>query len=121
MAKRRAIRPKLFQSNEATKKYMDNFAHNKVQSVLDGAMKSIEKAKPDNVEIVRKPKYIKVTEDRMRKIGVIDLKPYFAKSPHRKQSKGGGWYLTVPIKRTKRSMSRRMYEQLRSIPLETGQ
>lgn len=108
-------RPSLFKDRETTKSRMKALGDKLVEGTLNSGMKAVQKAQPDNIEAVRKPKYLELTEKRLQNLGVIDLKPYFAASPHRKQSKDGGWYLTVPIKRQARGMSRRMYEQLRAI------
>lgn len=54
---------------------------------------------------------------RMVNRGVIDLKPFFAKSPKAKRMKGGGWFLVVPISKTTRSMiktlGRKTYDNIR--------
>jgi hypothetical protein len=115
MAKRKAIRPKLFKDNESTRTTMQQIGNLLVQKTLDAGVTAIRENPPEEeVKISRKPKYLEVTQKRLDKLGVIDLKPYFARSSHRKLKKGGGWYLTVPIPRKKKNMSRRMYDQLRT-------
>jgi hypothetical protein len=121
MAKRQAQRPRLFKNENAPKKVMRNFGDGLVNKTLDSTMKSIKQQEPKNISAERKPKYIKLTEQRMESLGVIDLKPFFAKSGKAKKKADGGWYLRVPIRRTKRSMSRRMYEQLRGFDTQPGE
>ncbi|QIW88677.1 hypothetical protein P59_080 [Bacillus phage P59] len=118
----KAIRPKLFKSDAATKSTMQQIGNVLVQKTLSEGVRAIRENPPeDEVKISRKPKYLEVTQKRLDKLGVIDLKPYFARSSHRKMKKGGGWYLTVPIARKKKNMSRRMYDQLRSYKVAEGQ
>ncbi|AFQ96536.1 hypothetical protein [Bacillus phage vB_BceM_Bc431v3] len=114
---RKARRPRLFKSNNAIKTAMTNLGDNLAQDVLDTGMKAVIDSKPKNVSAKRMPKYLQLTEERLEKLEVIDLKPYFAKSSKRKTKKDGGWYLTVPIRRKARGMSRRMYEQLRAVDI----
>jgi len=60
---------------------------------------------------------------------VIDLKEQFKRSPKRKRSKDGGWYLVVPIRlytsrsrhRESSGMSSRLYKDLNSRAMEEGQ
>lgn len=94
---------------------MDNVGKAFIQKTIDAGVEAANKQKDKNIQVVRKPKYLEVTEKRMNKLGVIDLKPFFARSPHAKPKKNGGWYLTIPIQVKKKDMSRRMYDQLRSI------
>lgn len=117
----RKSRPKLFKSNAATKKSMENLGENLINSTLNSGMKAIQQSKPKDIKAVRKPKYLEVTEKRMKKMGVVDLKTFFATSPSRKPMKGGGWYLKIPIQRKARQMTRRMYDQLRSFTVEPGE
>lgn len=114
---RKARRPRLLKSNNSIKSAMTNLGDNLAQDVLDTGMKTIIENKPKNISAKRMPKYLKLTEERLQKLEVIDLKPYFAKSSKRKTKKDGGWYLTVPIRRKARGMSRRMYEQLRAVDI----
>lgn len=114
---RKARRPRLLGSSQTIKTGMRNLGDNLTQDVLDTGMKTIIESKPKNISAKRMPKYLKLTEERLQKLEVIDLKPYFAKSSKRKTKKDGGWYLTVPIRRKARGMSRRMYEQLRAVDI----
>jgi hypothetical protein len=117
----KAKRPKLFQSKTQITKSMQNIGDALVQGALDVGMKAIQQFHPtdEEVKVKRMPKYLQVTEKRLNKLGVIDLKPYFEASSHRKEKKdGSGWYVIVPIRRKKKSMSRRMYDQLRAFPVE---
>lgn len=118
MAKKNNRRPKIFQSQAQMKKALTNLGNNLGNQVLDETAEAIIKSKPQNMEMKRKPKYLQLTEKRLDSMGVIDLKPYFAQSSKRKTSKDGGWYLTIPIRRKARGMSRRMYEQLRAIDIQ---
>jgi len=118
MAKKNNRRPKIFQSQAQMKKALTNLGNNLGNQVLDETAEAIIKSKPQNMELKRKPKYLQLTEKRLDSMGVIDLKPYFAQSSKRKTSKDGGWYLTIPIRRKARGMSRRMYEQLRAIDIQ---
>ena len=115
MARRKSQRPKLFQNKQAPKKAMDNVGKAFVNKTLDAGVEAANQQKDKNMQVVRKPKYLEVTEKRLDKLGVIDLKPYFARSSKRKTKKDGGWYLTIPIQVKKKDMSRRMYDQLRTI------
>ncbi|WPF70059.1 hypothetical protein BCVP_CDS0031 [Bacillus phage BC-VP] len=114
---RKARRPRLLGSSTTIKTGIGNLGNNLAQDVLDTGMKTIIDSKPKNISAKRMPKYLKLTEERLQKLEVIDLKPYFAKSSKRKTKKDGGWYLTVPIRRKARGMSRRMYEQLRAVDI----
>lgn len=96
---------------------MENLGDKLVSSTLDAGMDAIQKGRPRNVSAKRKPKYLELTEKRLNKLGVIDLKPYFAQSPKRTLKEGGGWYLRIPMQRKTRDMSRRMYDQLRAIDI----
>ncbi|UPI12077.1 hypothetical protein [Bacillus phage SBSphiJ6] len=112
---RKSIRPKMFQSKAETQRAMNNFGNVLIQRTLSAGEGAVRNAQPNDVSVTRKPKYLEVAENRLRKLGVIDLKPFFAKSSKKKMKKGGGWYLTVPITRKTRNMSRKMYDQLRSV------
>lgn len=115
MARRKSQRPKLFQNKQAPKKAMDNVGKAFIQKTLDAGVEAANQQKDKNMQVVRKPKYLEVTEKRLDKLGVIDLKPYFARSSSRKTKKDGGWYIRIPIQVKKKDMSRRMYDQLRTI------
>jgi hypothetical protein len=115
MARRKSQRPTLFQNKQAPKKAMDNVGKAFIQKTLDAGVEAANQQKDKNIQVVRKPKYLEVTEKRLDKLGVIDLKPYFARSSSRKTKKDGGWYIRIPIQVKKKDMSRRMYDQLRTI------
>jgi hypothetical protein len=117
MAKRKAKRPKLFQNKQSIQTTMKQVGNVLVEKTLDAGMSAIKQSDTTDKRVTRKPKYLEVTEARLNKMGVFDLKPYFARSSHAKKTKKGGWYLTIPIPRRKKNMSRRMYDQLRSIDL----
>lgn len=117
---RRGKRPKLFENKQSVKKAMQNLGNHLVQDTLDTGMKAILRAKPDDMEVERMPKYLKLTQKRLNTLGVIDLKPYFARSSKRKASKDGGWHLVVPIKyggRNLKKYNRKLYEELRAVDL----
>lgn len=118
---KKAKRPALFESPQRTKKMMKNVGSSLTNGLLDGTMKDIINAAPQDISAQRMPKYLKLTEDRMNNMGVIDLKPFFQQSAKAKKSKNGGWYLVVPIRRKARDMSRRMYEQLRAVDISPDQ
>ena len=113
--KNKAVRPELFSSNSATESTMKRIGNVLVQKTLDEGVRAIQKAQPEEIKVQRKPKYLEVTQKRLDKLGVIDLKPFFARSSHKIAKKGGGWYMRIPIPRKKKNMSRRMYDQLRSM------
>jgi hypothetical protein len=113
-------RPRFLKNKSSARNSLKNLGQGLVQETLTAGMKSIIKSHPKDIKAKQMPTYLRVTQERMDKIGVIDLKPFFERSGAVKQSKKGGWYVTVPIRRTKRSMSRRGYEQLRAIEVEPG-
>ncbi|AIW03458.1 hypothetical protein CPT_Moonbeam60 [Bacillus phage Moonbeam] len=118
MARRKSKRPKLFESKQAPKRAMDNVGKAFINKTLDAGMQAAQDQKPNKdtqIKVNRKPKYLEVTEKRLTKMGVVDLKPFFSHSRSRKLKKGGGWYVRIPIKVKKKDMSRRMYDQLRTI------
>jgi len=100
---------------------MQNIGDALVDGTLSAGMDAIRQQDSNDIEIKKKPKYLEVTERRMHKLDVIDLKPYFARSSKKERKKDGGWYLTIPIKRKTRDMSRRMYDQLRSIDMSPNE
>jgi hypothetical protein len=116
MAKK-AKRPSLFESPQRSKQIMKNVGASLTNKVLDGTMQDIVAAQPQDFSAQRMPKYLKLTQERMDKLGVIDLKPFFRRSSKAKGKADGGWYMVVPIRRKARDMSRRMYEQLRAIDI----
>ncbi|MCB5366936.1 hypothetical protein [Collinsella aerofaciens] len=124
MAKRskgKVIRPTLFQNPQKTKEIMTRIGDALADGVLDAGMKAVMQAQPKDWSAQRMPKYLKLTHERLNRMGVLDLKPYFAMSSKRRFKEDGGWYLVVPIRRKARDMSRRMYEQLRAIDISPDQ
>lgn len=117
MAKRKSTRPSLFKDSKTIKSRMKNLGDALVNGTLDAGVEAIRKIQPEDVTLKRKPKYLEITEKRMNNLGVIDLKPYFRRSSYSKRTEDGGWYLVVPIQRKSRDMSRRAYDQLRSIDI----
>lgn len=114
-------RPKLFKNQQAPKSAMKNLGNALIQKTIDAgaeaAALSQQNTRGTKVEITRKPKYLQVTEKRLDKLGVIDLKQYFSRSSHKHMKKGGGWYLRVPIRRKRRDMTSRMYRQLNAFDI----
>ncbi len=76
-----------------------------------------QQAQSEGMDTKRMPNYLVVTEQRMAKKEVIDLKPFFASSSHRKYNKSGDWYMYIPISVKRRSLSSRAYNELRTMPL----
>nr|DAI05684.1 MAG TPA: hypothetical protein [Herelleviridae sp.] len=113
MARRRGERPELFRDAKAI---LGNLSRAVVDEVLSDAQNV---ALGEGASVQRMPNYLIVTESRMAKSGVIDLKPFFAKSSKKKYNKKGEWYLYIPIKMKTRGMSRRLYDDLRSVPTGT--
>lgn len=111
-------RPSLFQSEKTIKERMEKVGQGLIDGTLNAGMDAVRKSGNPNFSVKRKPKYLELTEKRLNKLGVIDLKPYFARSSKKITKEGGGWYLRVPIQRKTRDMSRRMYDQLRAINIK---
>lgn len=111
----KAIRPKLFK---------DKNYKNKVRKTVDGMRSEIldnlqaTAQRVDNVSVKRMPNYLQITEKKLEKQGVVDLKKAFAHSSKKKRTKNGGWYLVVPIRIKTSRMNRSTYQDMRS--LETG-
>ncbi|AFJ76018.1 hypothetical protein AG2_082 [Listeria phage vB_LmoM_AG20] len=106
--KQSAQRPSLFNNPKQVMRSMARAIESDV--IATGAQ---EASRIPNVEIKIMPKYLEVTEKRMEKNGVIDLKPYFAKSNKKKWNQEGNWYLVIPIRLKTRDMSRKLYDDLR--------
>lgn len=86
-----------------------------VDAVIDDTLQEgANYASEQGMSVNKMPKYLEVTERRMEKNGIIDLKPYFANSPKRKINKEGKWYMYIPISIKTRDMSRRAYDELRA-------
>lgn len=103
-------RPALFTS---PKEMLGNLTRAMVDEILSDAQDQALRAGAD---VQRMPNYLQVTESRMAKSSVIDLKPFFARSSKKKYNKKGEWYLYIPIQIKTRKMSRRLYDDLRSFP-----
>ena len=119
--KNKVIRPSLFQSKAKTKKILTNIGKALGDGVLDAGIQEVIKEQPKDWSAQRMPKYLKLTHERMDKIGVLDLKPFFARSSHAKRTKDGGWYMTVPIKlgaRKTKANNRKLYEELRAVKMD---
>lgn len=67
----------------------------------------------DSVAVNVMPTYLEITDRRLNAMGVIDLKPYFARSPKKKIAKDGHWYMFIPISIKTRDMPRKQYDELR--------
>lgn len=109
MAKRTS-RPDLFKNPAKHTKQLE-------LNIEDGFLTAVQNdaQKIDDVEIKRMPKYLQVTEKRMAKRGIIDMKPYFRNSPKAREKKNGGWYLIVPIKMKTSKMPKSLYNQLNAV------
>lgn len=103
-------RPALFTS---PKEMLGNLTRAMVDEILSDAQ---DRALRAGADVQRMPNYLQVTESKMAKSGVIDLKPFFARSSKKKYNKKGEWYLYIPIQIKTRKMSRRLYDDLRSFP-----
>jgi len=109
--------PKLLQGGQETSRAINNIGKALQQQALQSTANQLSKSLPEGYELKQRPKYLEVTEKRLIGMGVIDLKPLFAKSSKKKFSKKGGWYLDIPIRRKARGMTRRMYDQLRAVDM----
>lgn len=69
----------------------------------------------DNTSIKRMPTYLQITESKLEKEGVVDLKKAFARSSKKKKSRDGGWYLIVPIRIKTSRMNNKTYQDMRSL------
>lgn len=110
---RKGQRPVLFTDS---KTILGNLTRAVVDEVLSDAQ---DVALRNGSSVQRMPSYLIVTESRMAKNGVIDLKPFFARSNKKKYNKKGEWYLYIPISMKTRNMSRRLYDELRAVPVGT--
>lgn len=110
MVRRKAVRPALFTHPQ---KILGDLTRAMVDEILSDAE---DTALRSGAEVKRMPNYLQVTESRMAKNGVIDLKPFFARSSKKKYNKQGQWYMYIPISMKTRDMSRRLYDELRAVP-----
>lgn len=68
----------------------------------------------DDITVTRINNRIQI-EKNMEDKGIIDLKPYFARSSKKKDKRDGGWYLIIPIRVKTSKMSSRMYTKLNKV------
>lgn len=68
----------------------------------------------DDIQVTRRNNSIQI-QKILQDNGMVDLKPYFARSSKRKKSKNGGWYLTIPIRVKTSQMTSKMYNHLRKV------
>lgn len=104
-------RPDLFKNPKVT---LDNLARNLTQDIMT---ETASKASEQGLRATVMPNYLQVTEERLAKKGVVDLKPYFARSSKKKYNKQGQWYMYIPIRVKTRDMSSRLYKDLREVPM----
>lgn len=70
----------------------------------------------EELDIKRMPRYLQVTQRKMKEQGVIDLKPYFSRSSKAKQKKdGSGWYLIIPMRVRTNKMQSSLYKKLNQL------
>lgn len=75
-------------------------------------------AQDENVEVLSVNSHrMTYAIKRLAKRGVIDLKPFFKNSKHARKTKGGGWFLVVPIQQSTRKivqrLGRKTYDNIR--------
>lgn len=114
---RNSKRPKLFESTEAIRERMKGLGESLERATINAGVKALQDKQPEDITVKVTPNSLEVTQKKLDSMGVIDLKPFFARSPKRKIKDDGGWYMVVPIARKTRGMSRRMYDQLRAIDI----
>lgn len=93
---------------------LNAFSKALVNDVLTSVQDS---AQGSGLSTKRMPNYLILTEERMAKQGVVDLKQSFARSSKRKFDKKGNWYMIVPIRVKRRAISKRAYNELKNTPL----
>ena len=87
------------------------------QAIKNGLLEEAQDyASSNGFSTKRMPTYLVVTEQRMAKKGVIDLKQSFSRSSRRKLDKKGNWYLIIPIAVKRRAISRRAYNDIKTTP-----
>lgn len=99
------------------KSALDAFARALEGDILSSVQ---EQASNDGLEVKRMPKYLILTERKMKDKGIIDLKQAFSRSSKRKYTKNGDWYLIIPIAVKRRAISKRAYNELKNAPLSSG-
>ncbi|BBI90209.1 phage protein [Staphylococcus phage MR003] len=110
----KATRPKLFRD-----KSYKNVGKRTVDAMRSDILDRLQATalQVDNVSVKRMPTYLQITEQKLEKKGVIDLKKAFARSSKKKRAKDGGWYLTVPIRIKTSKMNNKTYQDLRSLKI----
>lgn len=99
-----------------TGKALEEAGYNYVQMTLFDVAQELSEDEPD-VGISVMPKYLEITESRLAKQGIIDMKPIFARSSKKKFNKQGKWYMSIPIPVKTRKMPRRLYDEARNRPM----
>lgn len=99
------------------RKRVQKAADNKAERSLDKGAKA---AALYGFNYKRQPRYLQVAIKRASRQGLVDLKPYFKASPNVQFSKAGQWYMRVPIRRKKSSMSSNLYRQARQIQMDSS-
>lgn len=92
MAKARLKKKPTFMQNLQAN--MKNFEKMSTQELVNTTADFLARS---GMYVKKTPKYVVATESKLRKKGVIDLKPFFAKSSKREIAKDGSWYVKVPI------------------------
>lgn len=120
MAKKvRAVKkPKIFKEPKKVGRKSINAMRSEILDNLQATAQRV-----DDVYIKRMPNYLQITEKKLEDNGIVDLKKAFAKSSKKRKTKGGGWYLIVPIRIKTSQMSKKTYQDMRSlyIPESGGQ
>ncbi|WAW11948.1 hypothetical protein [Staphylococcus phage SAP6] len=113
----KATRPKLFRD-----KNYKNIGKRTVDAMRSDILDRLQATalQVDNVSVKRMPTYLQITEKKLEKKGVIDLKKAFAHSSKKKRTKDGGWYLTVPIRIKTSKMNNKTYQDLRSLKIDSS-
>lgn len=115
MAKVTGKRPKMFKDTKRVGRQSIASMTNDVLNDLQATAMRV-----DNVYVKRMPKYLEITEKKLESKGVVDLKKAFASSTKKKYSKDGSWYLTIPIRIKTSSMSKKTYQDLRTLQVGSG-
>ncbi|QQO38137.1 hypothetical protein SPJ221_85 [Staphylococcus phage vB_SauH_SPJ2] len=113
----KATRPKLFRG-----KNYKNIGKRTVDAMRSDILDRLQATalQVDNVSVKRMPTYLQITEKKLEKQGVIDLKKAFAHSSKKKKTKDGGWYLTVPIRIKTSKMNNKTYQDLRTLKIDSS-
>ena len=92
--------------------FLERLSDNIIQDVMNDTAKALHMRYGDSFDFSIGQKTI--TMRRNVDEGPLDLKPFFKASSKAKSTKDGGWYLVVPIKRKTRSMSHKLYQDIKS-------